>query len=101
MFSQFTYVLGDMNYRINSDYEYLHQRIEEAQSKLEEQDWEQLRTAFKAGHFVGYQEYPITFLPTYKCDPKVAGQYLNKKNQSPSYTDRILEKANTCDEITM
>ena len=30
VFSEFTYVLGDMNYRINSTYEYLNNNIDDA-----------------------------------------------------------------------
>jgi inositol-1,4,5-trisphosphate 5-phosphatase len=41
-----------------------------------------------------YHEYDIQFMPTYKRN-KFEGGYFNKKNQAPSYTDRILFKNNT------
>ncbi len=44
--------------------------------------------------YPGYHEEPITFMPTYKCDFAQNNVYLNKKNQCPSYTDRILIKQN-------
>ena len=37
------------------------------------------------------------FMPTYKQDSKNVGEYIDKKDQCPSYTDRILMKNNsTC-----
>ena len=39
------------------------------------------------------QEGPLTFYPTYKRNSKGEG-YVNKKEQPPSWTDRILFKDN-------
>ena len=50
---------------------------------------------FKQGHYPGYQEPEIKFMPTYKRDANDNRIYINKKNQCPSYTDRILYKNNT------
>lgn len=44
--------------------------------------------------YPGYEEGEIRFLPTYKRS-KVDDTFYNKKNQAPSYTDRILYKNNT------
>ena len=41
-----------------------------------------------------YHEYDIKFKPTYKRS-KVDESYFNKKNQAPSYTDRVLFRNNT------
>jgi hypothetical protein len=41
-----------------------------------------------------YHEYDINFKPTYKRS-KVDESYFNKKNQAPSYTDRVLFRNNT------
>jgi hypothetical protein len=40
-----------------------------------------------------YHEFDIKFMPTYKRNKYEEGYY-NKKNQAPSYTDRILFKNN-------
>ncbi len=42
-----------------------------------------------------YNEGPIYYLPTYKRN-KFDSDFHDKKNQSPSFTDRILIKNNTC-----
>ena len=42
-----------------------------------------------------YEEPVINFLPTYKRE-RTNNNYVNKKNQAPSYTDRILLRNNTC-----
>ena len=44
--------------------------------------------------FCGYQEAPISFPPTYRMNKGKPG-YSNKRNQSASYTDRILFKSLT------
>jgi len=50
---------------------------------------------FKHGRYPGYHEEPIKFMPTYKCEIfQNNGKYINKKDQCPSYTDRILLKQN-------
>lgn len=45
--------------------------------------------------FPDYVEEEINFWPTYKRGPFQNGHYINKKEQCPSYTDRILFKNNT------
>ena len=51
-------------------------------------------------NYPGYEEPPITFLPTYKRG-RQNNTYVNKKNQAPSYTDRILVRNNTSHETEM
>ena len=46
------------------------------------------------GNFPNYQEPKIDFLPSYKMSSEV-DQYINKKDQAPSYTDRVLYKNNS------
>ena len=41
-----------------------------------------------------YEEAKVNFLPTYKRG-RMLNQYQDKKNQAPSYTDRILVRNNT------
>lgn len=45
--------------------------------------------------FAEFMEGEITFLPTYRMEYGKKGRYNNKKNQSPSWTDRILWKDNS------
>ena len=48
--------------------------------------------------YPGYIEHKIEFKPTYKRESN-ENKYKNKKNQAPSYCDRILFKNNTCNGI--
>ena len=52
---------------------------------------DQLVEAQEQGYYPGYCEQPITFLPSYKISTS-DDQYVNKKDQSPSYCDRVLFK---------
>ena len=45
-----------------------------------------------AAVFVGYREASISFAPTYRM-VKGSVDYSNKKNQNPSYCDRVLHRA--------
>mmetsp|Transcript_904 Transcript_904/g.1169 ORF Transcript_904/g.1169 Transcript_904/m.1169 type:complete len:125 (+) Transcript_904:357-731(+) len=45
------------------------------------------------GAFQGFEEGPITFLPTYKYDIDADVYDTSKKRRVPSYTDRILFKS--------
>lgn len=53
-------------------------------------------TEFKK--YPGYAEGEIRFLPTYKRS-KVDDSFFNKKDQAPSYTDRVIYKNNTVTPI--
>ncbi len=56
---------------------------------------DQLHLAMKdSGKYPGYEEADINFLPSYKRN-RFDNDYFNKKNQAPSYTDRIIMKNNT------
>jgi len=50
--------------------------------------------------YPGYTECDIKFLPSYKRN-RFDNEYFNKKNQAPSYTDRILMKNNTSQLVTV
>lgn len=54
---------------------------------------DQLVEARAEGHYPGYVEQPITFLPSYKMSSTEL-VYINKKEQAPSYCDRCLFKCN-------
>ena len=51
-------------------------------------------------YYSGYEEGTIKFLPTYKRGRQI-NQYVDRKNQAPSYTDRILFKNNTSHETEL
>lgn len=44
--------------------------------------------------FPSYKEELIRFIPTYKRTNQTANDYIQKMDQCPSYTDRILYKSN-------
>lgn len=46
------------------------------------------------GKFPGYHEMAIDFDPTYKRDASTNTFYVFKKDQCPSYCDRVLFKVN-------
>ena len=50
--------------------------------------------------FPGYEEKKIEFMPTYKRE-KSRNDYINKKDQCPSYTDRIMIKNNSLCPVTI
>ena len=52
----------------------------------------------KNGNYVGYKETDISFLPSYKLSKKEL-LYVDKKDQAPSYCDRVLYKNNSSMKI--
>jgi len=46
------------------------------------------------GRYPKYYEMKINFDPTYKRESFSNGNYLNKNDQCPSYTDRVVFKSN-------
>ena len=51
---------------------------------------DQLRIARETGAaYSTFSEHPITFAPSYRLE-KGGTEYINKRNQNPSYTDRVL-----------
>ena len=77
---------GDLNYRVNMDYDsaivadidelVLHDQLKEEQNQLKV--------------LQGFHENPIEFMPTYKYDINTNVFDTSKKRRVPSYTDRIL-----------
>jgi len=59
---------------------------------------EQLSIARNNGLYPGYQEPPMDWMPTYKCNFTDHG-YADKKDQAPSYTDRVLFRNNTSQKV--
>lgn len=57
---------------------------------------DQLRREMREGRaFAGFSEAPITFAPTYKyeMEGRHPRRFANKREQSPSYCDRVLTRS--------
>jgi len=90
--ADFAFILGDMNYRMEGTYEGLVPQIDKIVQMRPKLD--QLHKAMtEQCKYPDYQEQEIAFYPTYKRS-KVDDTYFNKKNQAPSYTDRVLMRCN-------
>lgn len=84
------FVLGDLNYRIQRDAEYISECIRKSQlNRLLKYD--QLLMEKKKGNlFIGLEEMEVTFPPTFKVCPGEQLQYNDKRR--PAWCDRILFK---------
>jgi hypothetical protein len=101
MTSHFTFAMGDLNFRtrlpqydIGSD-----EHLRAAHILAEEEDWDTLNehdelllALQKKDCLVGFLTPRCDFPPTFKVERKEGYSYISKR--SPSYTDRILYKAN-------
>ena len=99
--SHFTFAMGDLNFRTRLPNHKIgsKEHIEAAQSLAERQDWDTLnehdelmRALRNKECLVGFCTPRCDFPPTFKIERKDG--YVYKSNRSPSYTDRILYKAN-------
>lgn len=89
----FNFIIGDLNSRFNRTFE---QHIGEVHlSHQMVPAYDQLTIAFSKRLYPGYFEPKIMFMPTYKRDENDNSSYVNKKDQCPSYTDRVLFRNNT------
>ena len=86
--------LGDLNYRLKTSFADLNNSNVQTEAIGLINDLDQLLEAKSEGYYPNYEEMEITFDPSYKMYPK-KNEYFNKKNQAPSYTDRVLYKNNT------
>ena len=101
---------GDLNYRINcgryGTLEEFENVVKKAQSgNVEDLEWliskDQLLNERKAGRvFAHFHEGEIDFPPTYRMDKGVY-EYSNKRNQNPSYCDRILWRTAQPDDVEL
>jgi len=93
--ADFAFILGDLNYRLDTGFSEFVDKVQTAPQKFAELDqlFKTMRSEDNPS-YPGFDEPPVTFLPTYKRD-RNDNFYVNKKNQAPSYTDRILLRNNT------
>lgn len=101
--SHYCFVMGDLNFRTElPDYANSSDEVEHRQKIrdiVHAKDWEtlnqadELRRALQAKHcLVGFQTLFCNFPPTFKVERSLGYDYIEKRR--PSYTDRILWKAN-------
>lgn len=92
--SDFSFILGDLNARFASTYTKHIARVEESKDLIPDMD-ELYKAYTQEGKYPFYEEMKINFMPTYKRDSDNNENYVNKKDQCPSFTDRIPFKNNT------
>ena len=97
--ADFAFFLGDLNYRLNTTFAELNNQNTLEALQMVHTDSEQLAQSLKEGNYPNYIEPRIKFLPSYKMEFNDS-LYKDKKNQAPSYTDRILFKNNSSLEVT-
>lgn len=95
------YWIGDLNYRI-TELEAAEVKEIVREGKLKEllaaDQFMQQRHQRKV--FTGYNEGPITFLPTYKFDPGTDIWDSSEKARAPAWTDRILWRGEHIEQTT-
>ena len=99
MVGDFCFILGDMNYRMQGTFDSLVSQIEQLPELRKNLD-QLYKSMNELGKYPDYIEYDINFKPTYKREKFEKDKYFNKKNQAPSYTDRVLFKNNTATPVT-
>lgn len=93
------FFMGDLNFRLNRSYSEHIGQIQHSASLVYKLDQlNLLRSQYRV--FPEYEENEIVFMPTYKRE-RHTNNYTNKKEQCPSYTDRILVKNNSSCPLTI
>ena len=86
--------MGDLNYRLNTTFEELNNSNTLEALEMVGTRKEQFAASQMDGNYPNYTEPKIGFFPSYKMALN-DGMYIEKKNQAPSYTDRVLFKNNS------
>ncbi len=84
---------GDLNYRVDYNFDQTIEEIKNDNLQLLLAKDQLIKQKQKNQVFYNYQEPEIRFYPTYRRI-KGTDEYSNKKNQSPSWCDRIMVKTN-------
>ena len=92
--SEFGFFLGDLNYRLETTFTDLNNSNVKQEAIQMVSTKDQLTISKSQGNYPNFLEAKIDFLPSYKMSSEV-DQYINKKDQAPSYTDRVLYKNNS------
>eukprot|EP01113_Clastostelium_recurvatum_P037399 TRINITY_DN5460_c0_g1_i1.p1 TRINITY_DN5460_c0_g1~~TRINITY_DN5460_c0_g1_i1.p1 ORF type:complete len:1122 (-),score=279.01 TRINITY_DN5460_c0_g1_i1:32-3397(-) len=89
----YVFWFGDFNYRIDLPYEEVCASVTEKNYTHLLQNDQLLRARASGESFVGFQEPPLLFDPTYKYDYNSQVYDTSAKGRIPAWTDRILYKA--------
>lgn len=89
--SDYLFWQGDLNYRVDYNYDEVIQEIEKENIKLLLLKDQLIKQRQTNQVFYNFQEPEINFNPTYRRI-KGTDDYSNKNNQSPSWCDRIMVK---------
>ena len=86
--------IGDLNYRLSGDLDLLRvKELLDQNNHLALLQYDQFRAQHAARKiFIGYQEGPIQFRPSYKYDPGTDNWDTSEKNRAPAWCDRCLWK---------
>jgi hypothetical protein len=90
--SDYVFWMGDMNYRVDYIYKEVLEEISKNNLQLLLTKDQLIRQKQQNQIFTNFQEAEINFWPTYRR-VKGTDEYSNKKNQSPSWCDRVLVKS--------
>ena len=99
MLAEFSFFMGDLNYRLETDFNQLMAKGKEHALNMVQTEDDQFTISKESGFFVNYNEPKIDFMPTYKLH-KNKLEYVNKNSQAPSYCDRVLVKNNSSLKLT-
>jgi len=91
--ADFCILTGDMNMRFKARFSDFIEFVDFAKENMSSYD-ELYEQRHERGRFPGYHEEPIEFMPTYKRHAFNNEIYINKNEQCPSFTDRIIFKQN-------
>lgn len=89
--SDYLFWKGDLNYRVDYGFDQTIEEIKKGNIKLLLLKDQLIKQRQTNQVFYNFQEPEITFNPTYRRI-KGTDEYSNKKNQSPSWCDRIMVK---------
>jgi len=98
MLADFAFFMGDLNYRLKTTFSELNNSNVKDKAIDLAATQDQILDAFAQGNFPDYHEPRIDFLPSYKMSSD-SKEYINKKEQPPSYCDRVLYKNNSSLEV--
>ncbi|KYQ96666.1 inositol 5-phosphatase [Tieghemostelium lacteum] len=90
---------GDLNYRIDLPQEEAKALVHK-KNYQQLQQYDQLNNERKSGKaFIGFNEEPLNFQPTYKYDVGTSTYDTSEKNRTPSWCDRILYRGDSLKQI--
>ena len=89
--SDYAFIIGDFNFRMSTTFSSIIDRVDTIRNEMHLDEFHIIKD--KTNSFCNFTEGKKNFFPTYKREHNSNG-YLNKKEQPPSWTDRVLIKNN-------